>query len=122
MSKRRTLTGYLVVTIVLIVALIFLSQAEASPWLNAVAVAIAIWAAKPYVETLSVLAVVAIVGALTALLPLALLFAMGRDSGLSPLPYLGVSDAIEMTLPTLTAAVIFVFLKRTKGSKAPLSN
>ncbi|MBC2731541.1 hypothetical protein [Thiobacillus sp.] len=111
-KKMRALSGYSIVAVVLIAALVVLSQIAASPWLNAVAAAIAIVAARRFVELLSIMAVGLLVAVLTVGLPLMLLFAVGANSGLSPLSYFEFVDVAQAVLPTLTAIVLLALLKR----------
>lgn len=117
MSKRRALLAYLIVAAVLIAALLMLSRIGASPWLNAVAVVLAIGVAVRFVESLSVMIVGGLVAVLTVALPFAMLFAMRTDGGMSPLSYLGLADVVQAVLPTVTALVLLVVLKRKNGHK-----
>lgn len=118
MGKMRALSGYLIIVVVLVVATFVLSPLDASPWLlSVVATALATVAAARFVEVLSVVVVGGLVAILTVGLPLAMLFAIGRDSGLSPLPYFGIVDVAQAVLPTLTAVVLLVLLKYWKRAQ-----
>ena len=101
-------------TAVLVAAMVTLSQMAASPWLNIVAAVFAITASIRFIESLSVIAVGVLVAVLTAGLPLVLLFAIGANSGLSPLPYFKLVDVAQAVLPTLTAVVLLIWLKRKR--------
>lgn len=114
MSKTHALSGYSIIAVVLLIAMFVLSQLAASPWLNTVAAALAIAAAIRFVESLSVMVVGGLVAVLTVGLPLAILFAIGRDSGLSLLSYFNPIDAVQAALPTLTAVALLVLLKKWK--------
>lgn len=118
MGKMRALSGYSIIVVVLVVATFVLSPLDASPWLlSVVATALATVAAVRFVEVLSVVVVGGLVAVLTVGLPLAMLFAIGRDSGLSPLPYFGIVDVAQSVLPTLTAVVLLVLLKKRKRAQ-----
>lgn len=118
MGKMRALSGYSIIVVVLAVATFVLSPLDASPWLlSVVATALATVAAARFVEVLSVVVVGGLVAVLTVGLPLAMLFAIGRDSGLSPLPYFGIVDVAQAVLPTLTAVVLLVLLKKWKRTQ-----
>lgn len=118
MGKMRALSGYSILVVVLVVATLVLSPLDASPWLLSVgATALATVAAARFVEVLSVVVVGGLVAVLTVGLPLAMLFAIGRDSGLSPLPYFGIGDVAQAVLPTLTAVVLLVLLKKWKRAQ-----
>lgn len=114
MRKTHVLSGYLIVAAVLLAAMFVLSQMAASPWLNAVAVAFAIAAAIRFVESLSVMVVGVLVAILTVVLPLVMLFAIGANSGLSPLSYFRFVDVVQAALPTLTAVALLALLKKRK--------
>lgn len=118
MGKMRALSGYSILVVVLVGATLVLSPIDASPWLlSVVATALATVAAARFVEVLSVVVVGGLVAVLTVGLPLAMLFAIGRDSGLSPLPYFGIVDVAQAVLPTLTAVVLLVLLKKWKRAQ-----
>jgi hypothetical protein len=118
MGKMRALSGYSIIVVVLVVATFVLSPLDASPWLlSLVATALATVAAARFAEVLSVVVVGGLVAVLTVGLPLAMLFAIGRDSGLSPLTYFGIVDVAQALLPTLTAIVLLVLLKQWKRAQ-----
>ena len=118
MAMMRALSGYSIIVIVLVVATFALSPLDASPWLlSVVATVLATVAAARFVEVLSVMVVGGLVAILTVGFPLAMLFAIGRDSGLSPLPYFGLVDVVQAVFPTLTAVVLLVLLKKWKRKR-----
>ena len=115
MNKTRIFMGYFIVVAVLVICLMVMSTINVSPWFNAVAAILSVLAAIRFIELLSVTVVGLLVAIFTIALPLSLLFAMGADSDLSPLSYLGVIDFIQYGLPTFSAVGLLTLLKRGKA-------
>lgn len=122
MIKWRELVGYSIVTVVLIVIFMAFSQMKLSlwlrPWQNVVAVFFAIGITAEYIKSLPVIGIGLLVAVLTILCPLLLLFVIGKDSCLSPLPYFNAVDVLQLTLPTMTAVISMIVLKWVGMRKA----
>jgi hypothetical protein len=112
MSKGHTFLGYVFLAGTLFLCLAVLAFVGASPWLNPAAVLLALLVARLFLRKPNPLPVVALVAIATGLFPLAVLLAIGRTSGISPLPYLGLPEVLQMTLPTLVAAGLLPLIFR----------
>ncbi|MDR1276936.1 MAG: hypothetical protein LBL72_11250 [Candidatus Accumulibacter sp.] len=117
----KKLSGYSIVAVTLIAALIAFQEMGFSSWLNALAVVLAIGAAVKYIDSLSVDGVGSLVASLTIFLPFLVIYAIGIESGVSPYSYFithfKVVDFLEMILPTATALVLTAAIKRFRAAK-----